>query len=111
MPPHDEPPSDRGELIAIWEEHRPTTLARVEALQRAVGLVAAGRLGDSERRKAGREAHTLAGSVSFFGYEEATRIALELESIFEGSARADPDRLQEMVARLRGELERLPYTS
>jgi len=50
-------------------------------------------------------------AVSFFGYDEASRIAAELETIFSDATRADPDRLHDMVVKLRSELERLPYTS
>jgi len=111
MRPEDDPPWDADELRAIWEEHRPTTFARVAALERAVALLAEGRLGDGDARSARREAHSLSGAVSFFGYDEASRIAAELETIFSDATGADPDRLHDMVVKLRSELERLPYTS
>ena len=57
-----------------------------------------------------REAHTLAGAVAFFGYLDASRLASDLERIFEGPAMADPERLRDLVAKLRGALKALPYT-
>src|SRR5437870_2572487 len=65
---------------------------------------------DAGREDARREAHTLAGAVAFFGYLDASRLASDLERIFEGPAMADPERLRDLVAKLRGALKALPYT-
>ena len=95
---------------AIWDEHRAGTFARVEALERAVGLVVGCQMSAEEREKARREAHTLAGSVAFFGFLEGSRIASELEDFFRSTRAPDPEWLREHLTKLRSALEGLPYT-
>jgi len=108
--PADEPQDERAELRAIWEEHRAATFARVAALERAVNLAAEGRLEAADRETARREAHTLAGAVAFFGYLDASRMAADLERIFRERVVSDPERLRDLVTKLRGALNGLPYT-
>ena len=78
--PADDPEDEQAELRAIWDEHRPATLARVAALEHAASLAAEGKLGPAERETARREAHALAGAVAFFGYLNASRMAEDLEN-------------------------------
>ena len=101
---------DRATFRSIWEQHRPQTFARIDALDRAAALAAEGRLSAEERDQARREAHTLAGSVAFFGFLEGSRIAAELEEFFLSTSAPDPEWLRERLAKLRGALEGLPYT-
>ena len=101
---------DEAELRAIWDQHRPATFARVAALERAVNLAAEGKLEPTEREMARREAHTLAGAVAFFGYLTASRMAADLERIFQERTVSDPERLRDLVTKLRGALNGLPYT-
>ena len=108
--PAEEQPDEHAELRAIWDEHREATFARVAALERAATLAGKGKLEPADRENARREAHTLAGAVAFFGYLDASRLASDLERIFEGPAVADPERLRDLVAKLRGALKALPYT-
>jgi len=108
--PADEPEDEQAELRAIWEEHRAATLARVAALERAANLAAEGKLEATDREFARREAHTLAGAVALFGYLNASRMAADLERILEERAVSDPERLRDLVTKLRGALSGLPYT-
>jgi len=108
--PADEPPDEHAELRAIWEEHREATFARVAALERAADLAREGKLEPADRESARREAHTLAGAVAFFGYLDASRLASDLERTFQEGPRSDPERLHELVTKLRGALKGLPYT-
>ncbi len=105
----DERPDDYAELRVIWEQHRATTFARVEALEHAVGQAQQRSLQPAERQTARREAHALAGGVAFFGFLEGARIASELERMLD-EATPDPERLRDLVTRLRGSLGGLPYT-
>jgi len=108
--PADDPEDEQAELRAIWDEHRPATLARVAALEHAASLAAEGKLGPAERETARREAHALAGAVAFFGYLNASRMAEDLERIFQERVASDPERLRDLVTKLRGALNGLPYT-
>ena len=103
--------NDHAGLRAIWQEHRAETLDRVAALERAATLAREGRLTDLERKNARREAHTLAGTVAFFGFRDASRIASEVQRFFSEDQTADPEWLHDRLAKLRDALEGLPYTS
>jgi len=108
--PADEQPDEHAELRAIWDEHREATFARVAALERAANLAGQGKLEAADRENARREAHTLAGAVAFFGFLDASRLASDLVRIFEEPAVPDPERLRDLVTKLRGALKGLPYT-
>ena len=102
---------DHAALRAIWQEHRAATLDRVAVLERAAALALGGQLTDAERANAKQEAHTLAGTVAFFGFREASRIASEIQRFFAEGRAPDPEWLRDRLAKLRGALEGLPYTS
>ncbi len=109
--PSEDAADDQAALRAIWEEHRAATLDRVAALERAAALAVGGRISDAERETARQEAHTLAGTVAFFGFREASRIASEIQRFFAEGRTPDPEWLRDRLAKLRGALEGLPYTS
>ena len=94
--------SEDTELAQIWREHRAQTLARVDAIEAALRAGAEGQLGNEARRQARREAHTLAGSVAFFGLHEAASLARAIEDELE-AGRIGPETL-ERVGRLRAAL-------
>ncbi len=74
------------ELASIWLEHRPQTLARLEAI-RSFARALRGGAQVEERREAIRgEAHTLAGAAAIFGRSDATRIARRIEARLDDSA-------------------------
>ena len=102
---------DHAALRAIWQEHRAETGDRVVALERAAALARDGRLTEAERENARREAHTLAGTVAFFGFREASRIASEVQRCFSEGQSPDPEWLHDRLRKLRDALEGLPYTS
>jgi diguanylate cyclase (GGDEF)-like protein len=75
---------------AIWQHVRRTELDRVAVIESAVAALLAGRLDESERALAEREAHKIAGSAGTFGYRRASELARELESIL-AARRTDRD--------------------
>ncbi|MGI8593431.1 MAG: diguanylate cyclase [Solirubrobacteraceae bacterium] len=68
-------------LLAVWEQHRPGVLERVDALERILAGLRDARYGETARKMAQREAHKLAGSVGTFGFLEASERAREVELV------------------------------
>ena len=58
--------------------------ARGAALAEAVDRAASGDLDEAGRRRALDKAHQLVGSAGTFGYEQASKLAAELERFFAG---------------------------
>ena len=99
------------EIASIWERHKEARISRVASLERAVVALLEGTLSQEVQRAAQREAHKLAGSLGTFGLPQGSRLAREMEQIFEGQAPLDPAKalpLSDLVVLLRQELERTP---
>jgi diguanylate cyclase (GGDEF)-like protein len=98
-------------LLQLWNEHRDTIRARVDAIERAVVDLMQDELTQDTREDARREAHKLAGSLGTFGYSDGTRLARELERFLEGETPIPANKsvqLSELVIALRRELDREP---
>src|SRR5918999_34776 len=96
-------------VAEVWERNKTTIFEEVDVLEDAVASLIEGKVEDGLRRKAQAEAHKLAGSVGTFGFLEGSRIAKEMELIFQDSSTLDEShtlRLSELVVRLRDELEK-----
>ncbi|HEX8454228.1 MAG TPA: response regulator [Longimicrobium sp.] len=96
-------------LAGLWAKFREGTFRRVAVLDDAALALREGRLDAKLRRAAEREAHKLAGAAGTFGFAEATDLAREAEQMLEGSDPLDAaqaQRLAELAAALRHELER-----
>jgi chemotaxis protein histidine kinase CheA len=93
-------------LAEIWQRTRPTVLARVATVERAVAALPAAPLSD-ERIVAGRrEVHKLAGVLGTFGLERGTDLARDLEEHLAGpDAAAEAVRLQRVASDLRAMVE------
>ncbi len=101
------PDQDAAELAAIWAEHRSETVARLRALEAAAIAILEGTLTDELRLAARREAHTLAGSVGFFGFDEGSALARDLETRLDVSPPpADAPAIAELVEGLRRAIDR-----
>ncbi|MGH2681675.1 MAG: response regulator [Actinomycetota bacterium] len=93
----------------LWSQVRTSVLARLDVLDRALEALAAGALDLPLRRSAEREAHRLAGLVGTFGFHRGSELASRLEhELMAGPAQAAAQKLAEMVAELRRELEAPP---
>ena len=94
------------DLAAIWDEHRAGTFDRLTVLEQAAIAVLEGTLDPELCAAARREAHTLAGSVSFFGFTEGTALARDLEKRFDGVPdQSEAPALAELVEALRRSIE------
>lgn len=95
------------DLAAIWNDHRAGTFDRLTVLERAAIAVLEGTLDPELCAAARREAHTLAGSVSFFGFTEGTALARDLEARFEAiPEQSEAAALAELIEALRRSIER-----
>lgn len=101
--------ADEDELDAIWAEHRPLTVERLDVISGAARAAAAGSLGARARQAAGAEAHTIAGAAAIFGFTEGARLAREIERTLKAEhalSEADGERLVALSEALRSELDR-----
>jgi diguanylate cyclase (GGDEF)-like protein len=103
---------DRVALAAIWDEHRPSMLGRVELLGRAAEALADDALAGELELDAGHAAHQLAGAAGTFGFWTASEHARAAESILRGGTSASPaqsEELSQLVVSLRAELKQPPF--
>lgn len=97
-------------ITDIWEQVKQDTNGRVDVLEQAVALLLKNKLSDEWRQQAEWAAHKLAGSLGMFGADEGSRLAQEIETIFEKEISLDRDRTQQLcqlVTALRQEVQRM----
>jgi HPt (histidine-containing phosphotransfer) domain-containing protein len=101
--------SEREELSDIWEEHRPRTLARIQAIRELARRLRSGD-GEGDRRAPARlEAHTLGGAAAIFGLPEGLRLARQVEARLDDPApltEGDGERLEVLADALHTALDR-----
>jgi chemotaxis protein histidine kinase CheA len=102
--PDDEKERIRQSMAAIWQRSLPLIQERLDALDHAAELAAAGTLTAEDRQAAASNAHKLAGSVGMFGYMEGTELARRLETTLEAEDLANPLLLRELSVALRAAL-------
>lgn len=88
-------------LNEAWREHRAEVLARVTALQEVLGALREGTFDATARAQANSTAHKLAGVLGTFGLREASRAALEIETILARDAVITPEKLAAYEKHLR----------
>lgn len=97
-------------IIGIWEQVKETVDRRVTVLEQAVTLLHKNQLSDELRQQAEREAHRLAGSLGMFGSDEGSRLAQEIEPLFEQGQLLSSKQMQylsQLVTALRQELQHM----
>lgn len=102
--------SQAAGMLKIWEQIRETVEQRVAVLEQAVGSLCQNQLSNELRQQAEQEAHRLAGSLGMFGSDEGSRIAQEIEPLFEEGKSLNlkqKQHLSQLVIRLRQELQSL----
>jgi HPt (histidine-containing phosphotransfer) domain-containing protein len=72
------------ELAQIWQRTKGTTLDRVQDLTTIVSTLETDQFDSDRQQQAIRTAHKLAGSLGTFGFDQGSRIAKELEVLFQG---------------------------
>lgn len=98
-----EPDDESADLAQIWSEHLPDMLARVGVIEKAIVALLEGKLTTQVETDARREAHTLGGTVSLFGFTRAGALAREIEAAFPASQK-DAPHLAQLAVELRSEL-------
>ena len=97
-----EPGLDRA-LDRIWARARPSLLARVDAIDRAIDALD-GDANPDAIATGGDAAHKIAGLAGTFSLDEATRLARCLEHALEDRDDADPAALRRQAHELRAVL-------
>jgi diguanylate cyclase (GGDEF)-like protein len=92
-------------LRAVWNMHRPSILAKVSQIERAVALLRKTELDEQLRSEAQRSAHMLGGSLGMFGFARASEAAHELELELGQAANERVPTLSTLVAILRRGLD------
>jgi chemotaxis protein histidine kinase CheA len=88
-------------LRAVWSEHQPLLVERIEVIERATSALEEDQLSEQLRAEAERAAHMLAGSLGIFGSQTASDVARDLELALARPA-------QQRARAVRGLLSRLP---
>ena len=95
-------------VAALWERRKDEVIDRVAGLETAARTLAEGTGGEGVRQEAERESHRLVGSIGSFGFAEGSRLAREIERMFQAEAplgQEEAQHLSELAAALRGALE------
>ncbi|CCG02699.1 response regulator [Blastococcus saxobsidens] len=96
-------------VAALWDRRKDDVMRRAVVFDDVVVALLNGELTEELRQQAAREAHKLAGSLGMFGLPEGSRVARELEHLFETATALDHRRVPQLSAltlELRRELER-----
>ncbi|MCE7874615.1 response regulator [bacterium CPR1] len=95
-------------LAGLWLKFRASNLARVHSLEMAAEVLQHGELEANARRQVEREMHKLVGSAGTFGFQEASLLAREAESLLAHASVLNGEqrlRLLELAQRIRFQLE------
>ena len=99
----------QAEVSAIWERVKEKFSNRVAVIEQATTALLKARLGEELRHRAQQEAHKLAGSLGMFDLDEGSRLAREMEHLFQVQDPLNNEQmlqLSELVIALREELKR-----
>ncbi len=116
LPPHSAEPTQQQTLASvnrIWHQFKARISEQVGVLEQAVIAGEQQELDQDLRQQARQEAHTLAGSLGTFGLPEGSRLARQIERLFQVEqplSQAEAVNLREWVSLLRQEIEQ-PNTS
>jgi diguanylate cyclase (GGDEF)-like protein len=101
-------------IQAIFETSKDELARRIETLDETVAALLDGKLDESLRAEAERDAHKLAGSLGMFGLPRGSELARELEqalAVPDGPELSEAPRLAELVLALRSQLDDAPAGS
>ncbi|MBD3884653.1 response regulator [Phormidium tenue FACHB-886] len=94
----------------VWNQVKETVDRRIAVVEQAAALLLQNKLSEELRQQAEQETHKLAGSLGMFGGEQGSRLAQEIEPLFQKGrslSRPQMQRLSKLVAALRRELQHL----
>ena len=92
-------------LAMLWDRHRPNIMDRISLLELKTADVLRDVIDEEGIVEGSDAAHKLAGSLGTFGFDAASRAALEAESLLREST-IDGRLLAETVTSLRASIER-----
>ncbi|MBE9178560.1 response regulator [Oculatella sp. LEGE 06141] len=91
-------------IAEVWQRFQPRVHEQIAVLEQAVTALSHQTLSHELRQQAEQEAHTLAGSLGTFGFEQASQLARSLEQQFLSSNRLKSNQihqLQQLIVSLR----------
>lgn len=97
-------------INSIWHQIKEVVDRRVAVVEQAMVLLLQNKLSEELRQQAEQEIHRLAGSLGMFGAEQGSRLAQEIEPLFQRGrslSRQQMQLLPKLVAALRQELQHL----
>jgi diguanylate cyclase (GGDEF)-like protein len=97
-------------ISSIWNQVREAIGRRIAVVEQAATLLLQNKLSEELRQHAEQEIHKLAGSLGMFGSYEGSRLAQEIEPLFQKGrslSRSQLQRLSKLVTALRQELQHL----
>ncbi|MDX2239447.1 MAG: response regulator [Leptolyngbyaceae cyanobacterium bins.302] len=116
LPPLAEPSHQQAlaSINRIWHRFKGRISEQVGVLEQAVIAVERALLDQDLRQQARQEAHTLAGSLGTFGLPDGSKLARQIEGLFQAEQPLNPTEvvnLREWVKSLRQEIERSQTTA
>lgn len=99
-----------AQLAGVWERYQSKYSDRIAIIKQAVQSLQANTLTEDLRQQAQQQAHTLAGSLGSFGFDNATSLCQNIETILKSAklAKAQAKHLQKLLAELETILEQNP---
>ncbi|WP_088889548.1 response regulator [Leptolyngbya ohadii] len=97
-------------LSMVWNQVKEAVDRRVSVVEQAVVLLRQNKLSEELRQQAEQATHKLAGSLGMFGADQGSRLAQEIEPLFQKGrslTRQQVQRLSKLVNSLRQELQHL----
>ncbi|MBD1845540.1 response regulator [Cyanobacteria bacterium FACHB-63] len=97
-------------MNSIWNEVKETVAHRIATVEQATALLLQNKLNQELRQQAEQEIHKLAGSLGMFGADQGSRLAQEIEPLFQKGrslSHHEMQQLSKLVAALRQELQQL----
>ncbi|MBF2048645.1 MAG: response regulator [Elainella sp. C42_A2020_010] len=97
-------------IDSIWNQVKETIDRRLAVVEQAAVLLLQNQLSEELRQQAEQASHKLAGSLGMFGADHGSRLAQEIEPLFQKGralSRQQRQRLSQLVADLRRELQQL----
>jgi DNA-binding response OmpR family regulator/HPt (histidine-containing phosphotransfer) domain-containing protein len=99
----------RMALASVWERLKGQSSDRLTVLEKAIAALQSDNLNLELRYEAQQAAHKLVGALGVFGFSEGSRLAREVEQVFQsGMALGQPEaiRLTRLSSSIRQELQR-----
>ncbi|UBF30455.1 response regulator (plasmid) [Kovacikia minuta CCNUW1] len=94
-------------IAEVWQRFQPRVNEQITVLEQAATALSNQTLNQELQQQAEQEAHTLAGSLGTFGFEQASQLARTIEQQFQAGDRLNSSQIQQlrqMIVMLRQEV-------